>query len=91
MKNCDGCTLSNPWEAQYDRRSGRWLKSLCYCCSNSVDNKPRTMSEPVSLEFLNSLEEKIMSRYNRSVVKPHNTARTAPARDFKKRLNEDKL
>lgn len=63
MKPCEGCTFVNPWNPQYDRRNHKWMKSLCYCCDNSVNGKPRTMSEPVSLELFNSLEEKVQSFY----------------------------
>ncbi len=56
--NCPDCTLNNPQERVFDRRRHIWLKSLCYCCSNSVDNKPRTMAE-VSLISFKELEYSI--------------------------------
>jgi len=47
MQSCEGCDFVNPWNAPYDRRNHKWLKSICYCCDNSADNKPRTISKPV--------------------------------------------
>jgi hypothetical protein len=38
---------------------GVQMKSLCYCCDNSVDGKPRTILEPVTLESFEELTEQV--------------------------------
>ena len=73
---------------------GRQMKSICYCCSNSVDNKPRTNIEGrVSLLEQNfiSLKEREDTMINNVTTKELPHPPYSPPRPFKKQATTKQL